>query len=136
MPGPRIYTLEEVNALVPRLEKLFTRIDALRAELRQEHIRVNALELIWGAKVREEDNPDHGEYSAHVAEMKRIEDEIEKLTEGIVKQSGQVKSVEPALVDFFGVREGHLVHWCWTRGEESFSHWHHLDAGFAGRQPV
>lgn len=136
MPGPKVYTLDEVNALVPRLAKTFERVDAIRAELRVLHIRVQALELIWGTKLRDEDNPDHGELVHHVAEMKRLEDEVEELTHAIVHVSGVVKSLDPPLVDFIGVREGRLIHWCWTRGEERIAHWHHTDAGFAGRQPV
>lgn len=136
MPGPRVYTLDEVNALVPRLAKTFARIDAIRAELRVLHIRVQALELIWGTKLRDEDNPDHGELVHHVAEMKQLEDEVEELTQGVVQMSGAVKSIDPPLVDFCGVRDGRLIHWCWTRGERRIEHWHHTDAGFAGRQPV
>ena len=136
MTGPRVYTLDEVNALVPRLTKIFARIDAIKTEMRTVHIRVTALELIWGARVHEKDNPDHGELVSHVAEMKRLEDEVEKLTGNVAKLSGSVKSVDPPLVDFCGVRDQHLIHWCWTRGEEAIEHWHHVDAGYSGRQPV
>jgi hypothetical protein len=136
MPGPRVYTLDEVNELVPQLVRVFARIETIKDELRTLHIRINALELIWGAKVRERSNPDHGELVHHVAEMKSLEDEVETLTTEITGLSGQVKSVDPPLVDFYGVRDGHLVFWCWTGGEGAIEHWHHVDAGFAGRQPV
>lgn len=136
MPGPRVYTIDEVQELVPALERTFAAIDDLRASLRTLHLRINALELIWGRAVHEKDNPDHGEFASHVAEMKSVEEEIEARTREVQELSGQVKSVEPALVDFYGVREGYLVYWCWTRGEERIEHWHHIDAGFAGRQPV
>jgi hypothetical protein len=136
MPGPRVYTLEEVQELVPKLTRTFAGVDALREKLRTLHLRINALELIWGRAVHEDGNPDHGEFAGHLAEMKSVEEEIEKLTQTVQRLSGQVKSVEPPLVDFYGVRDGHLVYWCWTRGEERIEHWHHIDAGFAGRQPV
>ena len=136
MPGPRVYTIDEVQALVPRLERIFDRIDKQRAELKTLHIRISALELIWGRAVHAKDNPDHGEFASHVGAMKALEEAIEKQTATITRLSGEVKSVEPALVDFYGVREGRLVHWCWTRGERIIAHWHHVDAGFAERQPV
>lgn len=136
MPGPRVYSLDEVNELVPRLAEVFARVDEIKEALRVLHIRLNALELIWGRALRESTNPDHGEFTSYVTEMKTLEDEVEKLTQGIAKLSGQVKSVDPPLVDFYGVRDGHLVLWCWTRGEERIEHWHHVDTGFASRQHV
>lgn len=136
MPGPRVYTLEEVQALVPKLESVFARIDAVKTELRILHIRVSALELIWGVNVHERDCPDHLEFLHHLEEMKTREDEVARLTKRISRLSGRVNSVDPALVDFYGVREGRLVHWCWTRGETAIEHWHHVDEGFGSRQRV
>jgi hypothetical protein len=136
MPGPRIYTIEEVDRLLPKVEKQFARMDSIRQELKALHIRVNTLEMIWGAKVQEHDNPDHGELEHHMAEMKRRQEEFERCTKLVAKLGGEVKSVDPALVDFYGVREGRLVFWCLTRGESHIEHWHHVDQGFAGRQRV
>jgi hypothetical protein len=136
MPGPRVYTIEEVDRLLPKLEKLFARMDAIRVELKAVHIRVTTLEMIWGAKVREPENPDHGELEHHMADMKLRQEEFERCTKQVAKLGGEVKSTEPALVDFYGVREGRLVFWCWTRGETRVEHWHHVDQGFAERQKV
>jgi hypothetical protein len=136
MPGPRVFSVEEVDALLPRLETVFARVDEIRARLRTLSIRVNALELIWGPAVHQEANPDHGELAQHLADMKQAEDDIDALTKKIARLGGQVKSIDPPLVDFYGVREGRLVYWCWTRGESHVEHWHHVDQGFANRQPV
>jgi len=136
MPGPRVFTVEEVDALIPKLEALFGRMDTIRKNLKVLSIRVNALELIWGAKVHEKENPDHGELQQHLAEMKAAEEQAEALTKRVARLGGQAKSVDPPLVDFYGVREGRLVFWCWTRGEQRVEHWHHVDQGFANRQPV
>lgn len=136
MPGPRVYTIDEVQALVPKLESMFERVDAIKARLRIANIRANALELIWSAKIHEVDCPDHLEFLHHLEEMKVLEDDVERLTKRIGKLGGQVKSVDPGLVDFYGVRDGRLVHWCWTRGEAVIEHWHHVDEGFTRRQHV
>ncbi len=136
MPGPRVFTVEEVTALIPKLEKLFERTDTVRGRLKTLTIRINALEMIWGSKVQEESNPDHGEFQHHLAEMKSNQEEFERYTKAVAKLGGQVKSTEPPLVDFYGVRDGRLIFWCWTRGETLVNHWHHLDQGFAERQPI
>ena len=48
----------------------------------------------------------------------------------------QVKDLNQGLVDFFSVRDGRLVYLCWKEGEEAIRHWHTLDGGFRGRQPI
>jgi hypothetical protein len=40
------------------------------------------------------------------------------------------------LVDFRALMEGREVYLCWLLGEEEVTHWHELDAGFAGRQSL
>ena len=136
MPGPRIFTVDDVDTLITRVESVFHRMDEIKSRLKVLNIRVNALEMIWGSKVHEKDNPDHGELENHLAEMKSAEEEFERCTKKIARLGGQVKSVDPPLVDFYGVRDSRLVFWCWTRGEEKIEHWHHVDEGFANRQPV
>jgi len=136
MPGPRVFTVEEVDALIPKLESLFSRLGGIQSRLRTLSIRVNALELIWGHAVHDPSNPDHGELEQHLSDMKGAETEVEALTKRVARLGGQVKSIDPPLVDFYGVREGRLVFWCWTRGEAHIEHWHHVDQGFANRQPV
>ena len=136
MPGPRVFGVEEVDALIPRLETIFARVDEIRARLKTLSIRVNALELIWGNAVHDPKNTDHGELAGHLADMKQAQDDVEALTKKVARLGGHVKSIDPPLVDFYGVREGRLVYWCWTRGESHVEHWHHVDQGFANRQPV
>jgi len=46
------------------------------------------------------------------------------------------KGFEEGLVDFYGQLDGREMFWCWKQGEERISHWHELEAGFAGRQPI
>ena len=131
-----MYTIDQVSLLLPKLERAFERMDEIKKALKVMHIRANALEMIWGAKIHEESNTDHGEFQNYVDEMKKLEEEFERCTKSITRLGGQVKSVDPPLVDFYGVREGRLVFWCWTRGETKIEHWHHVDEGFANRQKV
>jgi hypothetical protein len=136
MAGPRVFTIEEANGLVPQLLELSAELDRLRAELRTAKIRVDTLELIWGEAVRQAENPDHGEFQHHIEELGRLKSAFERGGARIEALGGQVKGLEPLLVDFLGVREGRLVCWCWTRGETGIVHWHHVDEGFAGRKPL
>ncbi|HET6204783.1 MAG TPA: DUF2203 domain-containing protein [Planctomycetota bacterium] len=136
MVGPRIFDVDEANALVPDLRRIFDRLDALRERMRATKLRLNALELIWGEKIREEDCPDHRELVHYLEEMKRLEEAVQGETDKVAELGGVVKGIEPGLVDFYGVRDGRLVYLCWQRGEGAIGHWHHIDAGFAGREPL
>jgi hypothetical protein len=54
---------------------------------------------------------------------------------GELDQVGCVfKGFELGLVDFPAEHEGRVVCLCWQRGEAEVTHWHELDAGYAGRQ--
>ncbi|MGH2670898.1 MAG: DUF2203 family protein [bacterium] len=39
-------------------------------------------------------------------------------------------------MDFHGKLGNREILWCWKLGEERIAHWHEVDAGFAGRQPI
>ena len=136
MTGPRIYERHEVDEMIPHLEEILLRLDAHRDQLQTLKIRVNALEMIWGEKIREKSCSDHGEFTNHMEEMEKVQGFFKRRADEIADLGGQVKGLEPPLIDFYGVQEGHLVFWCWTRGETSVDHWHHLDEGFAERHPV
>jgi hypothetical protein len=47
-----------------------------------------------------------------------------------------VKDLESGLLDFPSERSGEVVFLCWRYGEASVAHWHPVDSGFAGRQPL
>src|SRR5437660_1491268 len=52
-----------------------------------------------------------------------------------LKQIGvELKDYFGGLIDFPGLRNGRPVYLCWRLGEPEVSHWHDLEAGFAGRQ--
>ena len=47
----------------------------------------------------------------------------------------EVKQAD-GLVDFRSKLHGRTVYLCWKYGEESVTHYHDLEAGFAGRKPL
>jgi hypothetical protein len=136
VPGPRIYTVDEVNRLLPQLDERFAELDGLRERTRAAKIRLNALEMIWGEQLQKKDNPDHAEYLHYLEEMKNLEEDFRKKVETFTEIGATVKGVDPALVDFYGVRDGVLVYLCWKRGEKRCGFWHHIDAGFSGREKI
>lgn len=64
--------------------------------------------------------------------MNQLEDFVDELSE----IGCELKDYQTGLIDFVGRHEGRDVYLCWKLGEERITHWHELDSGFAGRQPV
>jgi hypothetical protein len=48
----------------------------------------------------------------------------------------QVKDIDVGLLDFPCEVEGSVVLLCWRMGENSITHWHSTEEGFAGRKPI
>jgi hypothetical protein len=47
-----------------------------------------------------------------------------------------VRDLERGLVDFPAVIDGREVYLCWLLDEPTITHWHAIESGFAGRQPL
>lgn len=134
MPGPRVFTRDEANALVPDLERAFETADRLRERLRGTKIKLDALEMIWGSRLLDPDCPDGREGRALLKLLKETEEEVGAVVQGLASRGATVKDLGEGLVDLLHVRDGILVCLCWKRGEPAFDHWHHVDEGFACRQ--
>jgi len=67
--------------------------------------------------------------AAHAERINRYLQELELV--GCV-----FKGFEAGLVDFYSLRDDRPVFLCWRLGEERITHWHEIDSGFAGRQPI
>ena len=56
---------------------------------------------------------------------------------GAFKQNDiHLKNAERGLIDFPSRRGTREVFLCWEQGEEDIGHWHELDAGYDGREPL
>jgi hypothetical protein len=131
----REFTIEEVNALVPELHRLVSRQlivqDRVQGLLQRLHNRLGHLprEIV----PRSDDDAEVHELKEEISILLR------QIEEGWAEVQGlgcQIKDPQSGLVDFHGRVGGELVYFCWKFGEESVSHYHGLDEGFAGRRPL
>jgi hypothetical protein len=134
--GPRIYTPREVNALIPKMMRIFGEIDRIRERIRLIKKRMDVLEMIWGEEINSEGNTDRREYLHFQADLDAAGKEFEVQSRKIVDMEGIPKSVDHGIVDFYGVMEGRLVFLCWKRGEDRLAYYHHLDEGYEGRKSI
>ena len=129
---PRKYfSLAEANRTLPLVKRIVVDIRLLYPRWRDlvQHYEYAAAQS----------RPEWGESP----EQERLRAEIDGVARDIndflleLEQVGCVfKGFEEGLVDFYGKLDGRDVFWCWKVGEERIAHWHDLESGFAGRQPV
>lgn len=79
----------------------------------------------------------------YAEELRLVKDELQSDSQRLQSYVEELRDlgVEPksgpeGLVDFPAVINGKSVYLCWKLGEPEVSHWHEMDAGFAGRQPI
>jgi hypothetical protein len=112
MKGPRVFTVEEANAALPRLRVLIAQQMERAAELER------------GAEQRD------------VAESETLFRAYQDGWREVEAMGVVVKDPRIGLCDFYGHVDGRLVWLCWKYGEETVAHYHDLDTGFAGRKPL
>jgi hypothetical protein len=133
--GIPVFTLEAVNALVPRL-------NAICAEqlLRRSEIEARLKDLEGAIGQAPESLAVQPSDSADVRKMKQeLSERIEEYQKGwtpLEEMGAVLKDPRIGLVDFYGRVEGKLVWLCWKYGEDECSHYHALDEGFSGRREI
>jgi hypothetical protein len=130
----KLFTLEEAQSLVPVLESLLRRgIDAKNSaesisedfQRLQQRIFMSGGMHIDVAKVGRQ----RTEMNAYIQRAKDAVEEIDAI--GV-----QVKDLDIGLLDFPCKVGEDIVLLCWKMGESRITHWHTVDSGFQGRQPL
>lgn len=131
----RLFSLREANALLELLREAFTRARALRDQLAEVQKKLSDA----GHPLEDPEIQIDTEAPAEVQKLQaraavvlgRMRDVLREVAELGV----EVKAAD-GLVDFRSKLKGRTVYLCWKFGEERVTHWHEMDAGFAGRKPI
>jgi hypothetical protein len=131
----RSFSLREANALVDTLQREFTRARALRDQLAglQQKLAEEGRPLDGPEVSVDADAPPAVQKLQQKAA--RILTDLRDLLRELAELGVEVKAAD-GLVDFRSKLHGRIVYLCWKFGEERITHWHELDSGFAGRQPL
>jgi hypothetical protein len=130
----KIFTLDEAQSLLPLLESLLKRaIEGKRAAEAAEAELTAIAQRIYIA----------GGMRLDVSKVSKLRTEVESQTQRVretlaeIDEIGvQVKDLESGLLDFPCRIDDEVVLLCWRMGETTIEHWHTLDSGFKGRQPL
>lgn len=135
MNTQRVFTIAEVNALIPDLSDLVG--DQLREQSDIEH-GLAELTALCGTtpETLETDVSDLRE----VVKLKRdLSQRIARYEAGwarVQTMGGVIKDPQIGLVDFYGRIGGKLVWLCWRYGEDKLTHYHELESGYFGRRTL
>ena len=132
---PRLFSLREANALIPTLQPIFERARTIREDLVevQKQLAESGRQLDGPQMQVDPDAPREVQELQQsavdaIARLRALLHEISEL--GV-----EVKAAD-GLVDFRSKLHGRTVYLCWKYGEDHITHFHELETGFAGRQPL
>jgi len=132
----RLFTVMETNALIPRLELLFRRIDPAFARLRELRDLIDDAEAYWGEGLTAAPSKDRDAYADALAEQSDLERSVQGTIDEIRAFGCELKDVSRGLVDFPAHIGTEVAYLCWQRGEDRLGWWHTLETGFAGRKAL
>ncbi len=132
--GPRFFTVEEANALVPTLEIEFGRIAQVRSRL------APLIQALGGpdeaVAILQDGAPLPPGKETEAESLRALAAELTGAVERVNELGCLVKDVELGLVDFYALVEGEPAFLCWQFGERAITHWHPLEEGYASRKPI
>jgi hypothetical protein len=130
----KTFTLEEAQSLLPVLESLLKRaMEGRRSAQATESCLNEVAQRIYFAGGMRVSAPDVARQRAELeSHLKRVRESIAEMDAIGV----QVKDIESGLLDFPCRIDDEVVLLCWRMGEPAIEHWHTMEAGFQGRQPV
>lgn len=126
----KVFTPEEANTLIPRLEVL----------VRGLHIEAETLRV----RIRELGRRDDSAIAAMpLADLIERYPELKENAARMAELAGQIeglgcflKDIDQGLVDFPYEIDDDVVFLCWQSGERQIIAWHTIDSGFSDRRPL
>jgi hypothetical protein len=129
----KIFTVEQANAALPLVRAITSDLVRLSREVMERRERLALLSAGRSSTAKD----------LYSEELAQIEEELDKDSEQLEAYVDELRElgVEPksgpeGLVDFPSLMDDQIVFLCWKLGEPEVTHWHAIDAGFAGRQSL
>lgn len=126
----RLFTTASANAALPLVRRIVRDIVEMHPQWREA---VSAFELEQDGATAEHESDGARDARERAG---RLAGEIESCLDELEQVGCHFKGFEEGLVDFPAVRDDRVVYLCWRYGEAAVTHWHEVDDGFPGRQPL
>ncbi len=133
------FTVEEANRLIPWVQDIFHRIHSLIEEGQSlSKPKGKVIPLFPNVEAAGTNGSQNGKsHTPKTRSQEEIKAEINKLLAEISDAGIVIQDVGRGLIDFPGYVLGEEVFLCYELEDgDRITHWHHLDAGYAGRRPL
>lgn len=130
----KTFTFDEAQSLLPVLESLLKR--AIESKQAGETVEAGLSALAQRIYVAGGMHVDVAAVAKQRAEVEAHTQRVREMVAEIDAIGVQVKDLDSGLLDFPFRLDEEIVLLCWKMGEPTIEHWHTLEAGFQGRQPV
>ena len=130
----KTFTLDEAQSLLPVLESLLKR--AIEGKEAAEQVETGLTDIARRIYINGGMRVDTAAVGKLRAEMDAHLNRVRETVAEIDAIGVQVKDLDTGLLDFPCRLDDQVVLLCWRMGETSIEHWHTIESGFQGRQPL
>ncbi len=128
----KLFTVDEANRTLPLVKVIVADIVHQFEVVHALQQRLSSLTL---ERRRSPSDPYSEELAHSQSELQAEETRLRGLVDELTQLGVELKGPD-GLCDFPSLRDDREVYLCWRHGEVEVGHWHELDAGVAGRQPL
>jgi hypothetical protein len=130
----KIFTLDEAQSMLPLVESLLNR--AIESKKAAEELDNDLTNLARRIHIAGGMTVDVAKVGAQRTELEKHVQRARETVQEIDEIGVQVKDLESGLLDFPCRMDDEVVLLCWKSGESAIEHWHTMESGFKGRQPI
>jgi hypothetical protein len=128
-----LFTLAEANALIPSVRSDIEKLQGIKQKYRAKYDELQLLKAYF----RKHQPPEGRDpFFTLECEMDFLQLEGSTVIKNFELKGVQLKDIDSGLVDFPAILDGHHILLCWKQGEDSITHYHGVDEGFAGRRKL
>lgn len=124
--GKKYFSLDEAIHALPLVKRIAADVQTTQAQRLRLHAELSAGMMQLPTRKQEQLE----------ADFQHATDRLEALIEELTKIGVELKDPSRALLDFPAIYEGREVLLCWKADEETITHWHEVEGGFAGRKSI
>jgi hypothetical protein len=128
----KYFTVAEANTMLPLLRSILRDVTELANSLRDRQDRLKRLRQ--DSKTLGQSY--HEELEQVEAGLDQDQEQMHNYIQELHDLGVELKDPFTGLIDFRAILDEREVYLCWRLGEAEVAHWHELDSGFAGRQPI
>ncbi|QDU93871.1 DUF2203 domain-containing protein [Lignipirellula cremea] len=129
----RLFTVDEANATLPLVRAITFDLMQMSRDVIERRERLDSIK----AARRGESGEFYDDELAHVeGELERDGEKLAEYVDELRQIGVEPKGLPDGLVDFPSLMDDRVVFLCWKYGEPEVLHWHDIDSGFGGRQPL